>query len=56
MSLMERIAELKRIGNQIKKSAFLEKGKLVEELAEEMIEAISELSERIEKLEGANNG
>jgi hypothetical protein len=56
MSLSERVGKLRIKSYQIKHTALFEKAHLVEELAAEMIVALMELAERIEKLEGAGNG
>lgn len=56
MSLIERVGQLKVKSYQIKHTALFEKAHLVEELASEMIVALMELAERVEKLEGANHG
>lgn len=56
MSLIERIGKLKAIGYQVKHSALFEKAHLVEQLVDEMIVALMELAERVEKLEEENHG
>lgn len=56
MSLTETVGKLRVKSYQIKHTALFEKAALVTELADEMIIAMMELAERVEKLEGANHG
>lgn len=56
MSLVDDVELLRVKSYEIKHTALFEKARLVTELADEMIIAMMEFAERLEKLEGVVNG
>lgn len=56
MSLKENMRKLRMLSDRIGSAGLLAKAQLVEELAYEIVDVLKEMSERIEKLEGANHG
>ncbi|MBZ0105538.1 MAG: hypothetical protein K8H84_07885 [Sulfuricella denitrificans] len=56
MSLSQQVGRLHLICQQIKKTSMLEKANLVGQLADEMVQTMADMAQRIEQLERGQDG